>query len=104
GIQLVGLSTPRERVVLQNAGEQSFGVWVSPLDSTAPGPEPNGEVPPCGFTGSIIHGFSITGFTLRGFKLHGAHLACADRSQISNNVAEENDVYGLFPILSSNGL
>lgn len=43
GIQLVGLSTPEDPVILENAGGQSYGVWVSPLDSTGPGPESNAD-------------------------------------------------------------
>ncbi len=104
GIRLLGLSTPYNPVVLENAGSQSFGVWVSPVDSAGPGPEANDELPPCGFDGSLIHGFSIRGFTLRGFQKHGLHLACVDGFEISNNVAEDNAVYGLFPVLSIHGL
>lgn len=103
-IKLVGRSTPQNPVVLENAGGQSFGVWVSPMNSTGPGPQANDELPPCGFDGSVIHGFSIEGFTLRGFQKHGLHLACVNTFRISNNVSEDNQVYGLFPVVSSNGL
>jgi parallel beta-helix repeat protein len=102
-ISLLGLSTPSNPVVLQNAGGQSFGVWVSPANSAGAGPEADDEHPPCGFDGSLIHGFSISGFTLRGFQLHGLHLACVDGFRISNNVSEDNAVYGLFPVVSRNG-
>ncbi len=102
-IALIGRSTPGNPVVLQNAGGQSFGVWVSPANSSGPGPEANDELPPCGFDGSRVHGFSISGFTLRGFQKHGLHLACVDGFNISNNVAEDNAFYGIFPVLSSNG-
>ena len=103
GISLVGHSTPDHPVVLENAGGQSFGVWVSPANSAGAGPEANDELPPCGFDGSLIHGFSIRGFTLRGFQKHGLHLACVDGFHISNNVSEDNAVYGLFPVVSRNG-
>lgn len=103
GITLLGLSTPDNPVVLENAGGQSFGVWVSPANSAGPGPEANDEMPPCGFDGSLIHGFSIIDFTLRGFQKHGLHLACVDGFQISSNVSEDNAVYGLFPVVSRNG-
>jgi parallel beta-helix repeat protein len=102
-IELLGLSTPGNPVVLENAGVQSFGVWVSPANSAGPGPEADNEHPPCGFDGSRIHGFSIRGFTLRGFQKHGLHLACVDGFNISKNVSEDNAVYGLFPVVSSNG-
>src|SRR6266849_3215176 len=103
-IELLGRSTPGNPVVLENAGGQSFGVWVSPANSAGPGPEADDEHPPCGFDGSRIHGFSIRGFTLRGFQKHGLHLACVDGFTISNNVSEDKAVYGLFPVLSRNGL
>ncbi len=103
GIELLGSSGPGNPVVLENAGAQSFGVWVSPANSAGPGPESDDEHPPCGFDGSRIHGFSIRGFTLRGFQKHGLHLACVDGFHISNNVSENNAVYGLFPVVSSNG-
>lgn len=102
-LELLGLSTPANPVVLENAGAQSFGVWVSPANSAGPGPEADDEHPPCGFDGSLIHGFSINGFTLRGFQKHGLHLACVDGFNISNNVSEDNAVYGLFPVISRNG-
>jgi parallel beta-helix repeat protein len=102
-IELLGLSTPGNAVILENAEAQSFGVWVSPANSAGPGPEADDEHPPCGFDGSRIHGFSIRGFTLRGFQKHGLHLACVDGFTISNNVSEDNAVYGLFPVVSSSG-
>lgn len=102
-IELLGDSSPSDPVVLENAGGQSFGVWVSPANSTGPAAEADDEHPPCGFDGSRVHGFSIRGFTLRGFQKHGLHLACVDGFDISNNISENNDVYGLFPVVSSNG-
>jgi parallel beta-helix repeat protein len=103
GIKLLGRSTPDNPVVLENAGGQSFGVWVSPANSAGSGPEAIDEEPPCGFDGSRIHGFSIRGFTLRGFQQHGLHLACVDGFDISHNVAQDNAVYGLFPVVSIHG-
>ncbi len=102
-ITLVGRSSEENPVVLENAGGQSFGVWVSPANSAGPGPEANDETPPCGLDGSLIHGFSIRGFTLRGFQKHGLHLACVDGFHITKNVSEDNAVYGLFPVVSKNG-
>lgn len=103
-IELVGDSSSGDPVVLENAGGQSFGLWVSPANSTGAAAQADDEHPPCGFDGSRIHGFSIHGFTLRGFQIHGLHLACVDGFEISNNVSENNSVYGLFPVVSSNGL
>ena len=104
GIELLGDSRSGNPVVLENAGGQSFGLWVSPANSTGAAAEADDEHPPCGFDGSRIHKFSIRGFTLRGFQKHGVHLACVDGFNISNNDSEDNAVYGLFPVVSSNGL
>jgi len=104
GIELVGLSHANHPVVLENAGAQSYGIWVSPLNSTGAIPEENNEKPPCAYDGSTIHYFSIRGFTLRGFKEHGLHLACVDGFLIDGNVAEDNGVYGIFPVTSRHGV
>ncbi|MFL5399530.1 MAG: NosD domain-containing protein [Myxococcales bacterium] len=104
GIELVGKPRPGHPVVLENAGRQSFGVWVSPANSAGPVPEADPERPPCGFDGSRIHGFRLEGFTVRGFEQHGVHLACVRDFRLEDNVAEGNHVYGLFPVLSEDGL
>jgi parallel beta-helix repeat protein len=102
-IDLIGLSRANHPVVLENAGAQSYGIWVSPLDSTGPAPEANNEKPPCATDGSTIHGFSVRGFTVRGFGEHGLHLACVNGFLIDGNVAENNGVYGIFPVTSRHG-
>jgi parallel beta-helix repeat protein len=104
GIALVGRSRPGNAVVLENAGGQSYGVWVSPADSAGPGPEADDEHPPCGLAGTVLRGFSITGFTVRGFAAHAVHLACVDGFSITGNLAEDSGVYGLFPVVSRNGV
>ncbi len=104
GIDLVGRPSHDRPVVLENAGAQGYGIWVSPTNSAGPGPEANDELPPCGLDGSAIHGFSVQGFTVRGFEQHGVHLACVDGFRIDSNVAENNAVYGLFPVLSRHGV
>lgn len=104
GIALVGRSSPGHPVVLENAGGQSYGVWVSPADSAGPGPQADDEHPPCGLVGTAIHGFSIGGFTVRGFAEHGVHLACVDGFSIVGNEAQDSGVYGLFPVVSRNGV
>jgi hypothetical protein len=77
GIELVGLSNPRQRLILENAGgAQKYGVWVSPTDSL---PDGDDEDPPCGEAMTAVRGFSIRGFTISGFSKHGVHLACIVR-------------------------
>src|SRR2546425_8465780 len=47
GIELVGLSTHGHPVILQNAGNQSYGVWASPVNSLPTTPPGDDENPPC---------------------------------------------------------
>jgi parallel beta-helix repeat protein len=103
GIALVGMSTPQRPVVLENAGGQSFGIWVSPPDSSGAAAQSDRERPPCGLLGTTVRGFSLSGFTVRGFGLDGVHLACVDGFSLSRNVADGNGEYGLFPIVSRHG-
>jgi parallel beta-helix repeat protein len=104
GIELVGLSLPNHPVILENAGGQSFGIWVSPSDSIGVGPESDPEDPPCALSGLTVKGFSLTGFTIKGFARDGVHLACVDRFWLAHNVLDGNEVYGLFPLASRNGV
>ncbi len=104
GIELVGVPSPARPVILENAGGQTFGIWVSPSDSTGIGPEADPEHPPCGRSGARINGFSLSGFTVRGFGKDGVHLTCVDGFWLTGNVADGNGVYGLFPIASRNGV
>jgi parallel beta-helix repeat protein len=89
---------------LENAGGQSFGIWVSPSDSIGVGPQADPEHPPCGLSGASIKGFSLSGFTVRGFGKDGVHLTCVDGFWLTGNVADRNRVYGLFPLASRNGV
>jgi parallel beta-helix repeat protein len=103
GIELIGMSTPQQPVVLESAGGQSFGIWVSPPDSSGPAAQSDREHPPCGLAGTTVRRFTLSGFTVRGFDLDGVHLACVDGFFLTRNVADGNGEYGLFPIVSSNG-
>jgi parallel beta-helix repeat protein len=104
GIELVGLATRGRPVILENAGGQSFGIWVSPSDSIGAGPQSDPEHPPCSVSETRIVRFSLSGFTVRGFDQHGVHLTCVDGFWLVDNVVEGNRVYGLFPIASRNGV
>src|SRR2546423_4319254 len=88
GIELVGKPRPGRPVVLENAGNQSFGVWVSPANSAGPGPEADPERPPCGWGCSRRHKFRIHGVTLRGVKVLRRPLACARDFRIGGHGAE----------------
>jgi parallel beta-helix repeat protein len=106
GISLVGQPRPGHPVVLENAGSQQFGIWVSPSNSLGPGEGGDTEHPPCGAAPqrARLTGFTLSGFTVRGFAEHGVHLACVDRFSLEDNHAEGNGEYGLFPVRSSRGV
>jgi parallel beta-helix repeat protein len=104
GIELVGLATRTRPVILENAGGQSFGIWVSPPDSIGAGPQSDPEHPPCGVSRARIQGFSLSGFTVKGFDQHGVHLTCVEGFWLTDDVVDGNRVYGLFPIVSRNGV
>lgn len=104
GIEVIGLATRARPVILENAGGQSFGVWVSPPDSIGAGPQSDPEHPPCGVSGESIKGFSLSGFTVRGFDQHGVHLTCVEGFWLTDDILDGNRVYGLFPVASRNGV
>jgi parallel beta-helix repeat protein len=103
GLHLIGLSTPDAPVVLENAGGQMNGIWVSPADSTHTTDTEEGEHPPCGENGGLVHGFLLKGFTVRGFAQYGVYLACVDDFTLTRNLAQDNQVYSLFPVRSHHG-
>jgi parallel beta-helix repeat protein len=105
GIQLVGASTPGHPVILMKAGDQETGIYVAPNDSVGI-PVDQREHPPCGASpgGALVHGFVLKGFTVQNFTQYGVYLACVDGFTLSNNVADGNTIYGLFPVRSHNGL
>ena len=103
-IDLVGVPSPARPVVLENSGGQSYGIWVSPSNSAGPGPQADPEHPPCGLSGETVDGFSLSGFTVRGFAIHGVHLACVEDFALTQNLVDANGFYGLFPIVSRDGV
>jgi len=100
GLQLIALSPAENPVVLTSAGTQLNGIWVSPADTVG---APDDENPPCGISGTLVHGFALKGFTLRGFGQFGVYLACNDGYTLDGNIADGNRFYGLFPVRSHNG-
>ena len=100
GIRLVGAARPGRPVVLEQAGTQTQGIWVSPADSLTPA---DVELPPCGVTGMRLTGFQLSGFTVRGFAGFGVYLACVDGFRLERNEAHANLTYAMFPVRSSRG-
>ena len=100
GIRLVGAARKGRPVVLEQAGTQTQGIWVSPADSLAPA---DVELPPCGVTGMRLAGFQLSGFTVRGFAGFGVYLACVDKFRLERNETHANLTYAMFPVRSSQG-
>jgi len=100
GIQLIAHSTADHPVILESAAGQQNGIWVSPADSVD---NAEGEDPPCGENGHLVHDFVLTGVTVRGFGQYGVYLACVDGFTLSKNVSDGNQLYGLFPVRSHHG-
>ena len=104
GIQLIGQSTLGNPVVVESVAGQKAGIWVSPEDSVATYDDTaQAEHPPCGANGNTLRGFQLKGLTVRGFDQFGVYLACVDGFTLTHNLADGNQVYGLFPVRSHNG-
>jgi len=114
GVHLVGLSTARARVVLENAGGQNNGIVVVPADRTrcmschtslappfplAPGVKAGGAT----MRTPMIRDFSISGITIRDFANNGLFLENVDGFSIVDVESVDNRNYGIFPTLSKNG-
>ena len=114
GIKLVGLSTAKSRVILENAGDQHNGIVVVPPDRTAclschsslapPFPILPGIEPGLKMREPMIRDFSIRGFTIRGFANNGLFTENVDGFSIDDVESIDNANYGIFPTLSKNGV
>lgn len=114
GISLIGQTTKKKRVVLENAGTQRNGIVVVPEDRVdcmgchtdlAP-PFPVHEGIPRGLKmrEPMMRDFEIRGFTIKGFRNNGLFTENVDGFQIIDVESIDNRNYGIFPTLSKNGL
>jgi nitrous oxidase accessory protein NosD len=99
-IHLIGLARPNHPVIIEQAGTQTQGIWVSPSDTLEP---VDVELPPCGVSGQRIRGSEVRGFTVQGFAGFGIYLACVDDFRIRRNVARNDLTYSIFPVRSRRG-
>jgi len=115
GVTLVALPSPKERVVLQNAGNQRNGIVAVPADRTdcmschasmappfelKPGiPAPHGGL----VMNPQIYGLTISGITISGFRNNGLFTENVDGFLIHDVRSVGNRNYGIFPTLSKNG-
>ena len=100
GIRLLAKPRHNRPVVIEQAGAQENGIWISPEDTLAP---VDAELPPCGESGARIHEAEVRGFTVRGFPGYGIYLACVEDFTIRRNTAEADRTYSIFPVRSSGG-
>jgi parallel beta-helix repeat protein len=115
GIHLIGLSTKKKRVVLQNAGNQRNGIVAVPDDRTEcmschsdlapPFPlHPGSDPMTMKSTQPKIHGLVVSGITIKNFVNNGLFTENVDRFAIVDVESVGNKNYGIFPTLSSNGV
>lgn len=115
GIHLIGLSTKKKRVVLENAGNQRNGIAAVPADRTQcmschsdmapPFPLIEGADPHMmKSTAPKINGLVISGITIKNFINNGLFTENVDRFAFVDIESVGNKNYGIFPTLSRNGL
>ncbi len=114
GIHLVGVSTARKRVVLENAGGQRNGIVAVPAEHTdcmgchtdlappfplKPGVDANALA-----GAPTIYGLTVSGITIRGFTNNGFFARNLDGFAIVDVHSEDQPNYGIFPVSSKNGI
>jgi parallel beta-helix repeat protein len=114
GVNLIGLSTPKKKVVLENSGGQRTGIAAVPAAHTEcmschasmappfellPGVDPSAlaEEP-------MIEGLTISGITIQGFDNNGLFTRNVDGFRFVDVHSVGNQNYGIFPTSSKNGL
>jgi Right handed beta helix region len=113
-INLIGLSTPRARVILENSGGQRNGIVVVPSDRTACLTCHATLAPPFDVLPGVAKGLKmrepmirsvfIQGLTIRGFANNGLFTENVDGFLIDDVESIGNANYGIFPTLSRNGV
>jgi len=114
GVNLVGLSTPRKKVVLENSGSQRNGIVAVPAAHTDcmschASMAPPFELLPGVDAGAmsdlpVIHDLSISGITIKDFTNNGLFTRNVDGFKFIDVHSVGNKNYGIFPTLSQNGL
>lgn len=115
GIHLVGLSTRRQRVVLENAGNQRNGIAAVPSDRTQcmschtsltpPFPlRPGADPAQMKSTQPQLEGLLISGITIKNFANNGLFTENVNHFAIVDVESVGNKNYGIFPTLSRNGV
>jgi parallel beta-helix repeat protein len=114
GLHLVGLSTARKKVVLENSGSQRNGIVAVPAahtdcmschSSLAPPFDllPGAETAPLS-SEPAIYDLSISGITIKDFGNNGLFARNLDGFKFIDVHSVNNPNYGIFPTESRNGL
>jgi parallel beta-helix repeat protein len=94
-ISLIAEPRPGRPVVLESVGSQHNGiVFALPGSNNAQCLQDATR---------HIRSAKVSGFVVRNFTGSGIFLACVDGWAISSNTAQDNKLYGIFPVLSSGG-
>ena len=113
-LHLIGFSTPKKKVVLENSGDQQNGIaavpaahtdcmschsTLAPPFSLLPGVESSSMM-----DAPTIYGLTITGITIKDFTHNGLFARGLDGFLFADVHSEGNKNYGIFPVSSKNGV
>src|SRR6516162_9965621 len=95
-ISLVAQPRPGRPVILENTSNQTQGIafgrpGVSPAQCLSD-------------ASKRIRGAQVSGFVVRNFNDTGIFLFCVEGFTVSSNSAVDNKIYGIFPVLSGDGV
>jgi len=113
-VNLVGLSTPARRVVLENSGAQKNGIVAVPAAHTncmgchsslaPPFPRLPGVAAGAASSTPSIVGLRIQGITIKDFANNGLFTRGVENFAIVDVHSVGNRNYGIFPVSSRNGI
>lgn len=114
GIELVGLSTPTRKVILENSGGQKNAIAAVAADHGScmgchsslapPFPRLPGVRSSSGPAAYAIKDLRISGITMKNFENNGLFARGVDGYVISDVHSIGNRNYGIFPVSSRNGV
>ena len=112
GLNLVGISAPGKKVVLENSGGQLNGIAVVPAAHTNCMGCHSSLAPPfpllpgvgAGASQPAITGLTVSGITIKDFTNNGLFTRNVDGFAIVDVHSVGNKNYGIFPVSSRNGI
>jgi parallel beta-helix repeat protein len=97
-ISLVAEPRPGRPVILENPGNQTQGIGIA---FGRPGVS---DAQCVSDVSNRIKGAQVSTFLVRNFNDTGIFLFCIEGFTVSSNSTVDNKIYGIFPVLSSDGL